>query len=155
MLLVPGVVPGFSLHDELEALAKAGLSNRQVLESATRLPAHGSGRSMIEAWLPRASAPTCCCCEGNPLQDIKNTRRIAGVIVGGRLYSRNELDSRMKALSSAATTFAIHDFTADFWRFWEAAQNQPVEQQAQLWQQLYVAPHQAVFDELAAPCKDQ
>ncbi len=50
---------------------------------------------------------------------------------------------------------AIHDFTPEFWRFWDAAQNQPVERQAQLWQQLYVAPHQAVFDELAAPCKDQ
>jgi hypothetical protein len=25
--------------------------------------------------------------------------------------------------------------------FWEAAQNQPVEQQEQLWQRLYVAPH--------------
>ena len=29
-------------------------------------------------------------------------------------------------------TFAIHDFTPDFWRFWEAAQNRPVEQQEAL-----------------------
>jgi hypothetical protein len=57
--------------------------------------------------------------------------------------------------SSPPTTFAIHDFTPDFWQFWEAAQNQPVERQAQLWQQLYVAPHQAVFNDLATPCKDQ
>jgi hypothetical protein len=55
----------------------------------------------------------------------------------------------------AALPFAMHDFTPEFWRFWEAAQNQPVEQQAQLWQRLYVAPHQAVFDELATPCKTQ
>lgn len=54
-----------------------------------------------------------------------------------------------------ATPFAIHDFTPDFWKFWNAAQDQPVERQAQLWQQHYVASHQAVFDELAAPCKDQ
>src|SRR5882724_2875284 len=59
------------------------------------------------------------------------------------------------APSSRAATFAMHDFTPDFWRFWEAAQNQPVEQQAQTWQQLYVAPHQAVFNDLATPCKDQ
>jgi len=56
---------------------------------------------------------------------------------------------------AAALPFAIHDFTPDFLRFWDAAQNQPVEQQAQLWQQLYVAPHQKVFDDLATPCKDQ
>lgn len=59
------------------------------------------------------------------------------------------------APSSTPVTFAIHDFTPDFWRFWEAAQNQPVEQQARLWQQLYVSRHQAVFNDLAAPCKDQ
>jgi hypothetical protein len=57
--------------------------------------------------------------------------------------------------AAAAATFAIHDFTPDFWRFWEAAQNQPVERQAQLWQQLYVSKHQAVFDELAQACKGQ
>ena len=57
--------------------------------------------------------------------------------------------------AAAAATFAIHDFTADFWQFWEAAQNQPIERQAQLWQQLYVSKHQAVFDELAQPCKGE
>lgn len=63
----------------------------------------------------------------------------------------------MSSLSVAAAiaTFVIHDFTADFWRFWEAAQDQPVEQQVRLWQQLNVAPHQAVFDDLAPACKDQ
>jgi len=59
------------------------------------------------------------------------------------------------APSSPAATFTMHDFTPDFWRFWEAAQNQPVEQQAQLWQQLYVARHQAVFNDLATACKGQ
>jgi hypothetical protein len=59
------------------------------------------------------------------------------------------------SVAAAAVTFAIHDFTPDFWRFWEAAQNQPVEQQAQLWRQLYVTPHRPVFDDLATPCKDQ
>lgn len=59
------------------------------------------------------------------------------------------------SIATAVATFAIHDFTPDFWKFWDAAQNQPVEQQARLWQQLNVAPHQAVFEDLATPCKDQ
>jgi len=59
------------------------------------------------------------------------------------------------APSSPAATFTMHDFTPDFWRFWEAAQNQPVEQQAQLWRELYVSRHQAVFNDLATACKDQ
>jgi hypothetical protein len=57
--------------------------------------------------------------------------------------------------AAAAATFAIHDFTPDFWRFWEAAQGQPVQRQAQLWQELYVAKHQPVFDDLAQPCEGQ
>jgi hypothetical protein len=43
------------------------------------------------------------------------------------------------SISAAVATFAIHDFTPDFWRFWDAAQNQPVEQQVRLWQQLSTA----------------
>jgi hypothetical protein len=36
--------------------------------------------------------------EGNPLERIENTRRIAGVIVSGKFYSRKELDGRMEDL---------------------------------------------------------
>jgi hypothetical protein len=61
----------------------------------------------------------------------------------------------LPALPSTPTTFTFHDFTPDFWRFWEAAEGQPMERQLQLWQQLYVSRHQSVFDDLAAPCKDQ
>lgn len=57
--------------------------------------------------------------------------------------------------SAPTTKFVIHDFTPEFWQFWAAARNQPIERQAELWQQLYVAPHQAVFNDLATPCKDQ
>jgi hypothetical protein len=56
---------------------------------------------------------------------------------------------------AAALPFTIHDLTPDFWRFWDAAQKQPTARQAQLWQEIYVAPHQRVFDDLATPCKDQ
>jgi hypothetical protein len=41
---VPGVVPGFALHDELEALVKAGMGNPHVLEaSMLRVPWSGDG----------------------------------------------------------------------------------------------------------------
>lgn len=59
------------------------------------------------------------------------------------------------ALAAPAPGFTIHNFMPDFWKFWDAAKNQPVERQAELWQSLYVSKHQAVFDDLAGPCKDQ
>ncbi len=57
--------------------------------------------------------------------------------------------------AAPAADFTIHNFMPDFWQFWETAENQPVERQAELWQSLYVSKHQAVFDDLAGPCKDQ
>jgi len=94
--LVPGVVPGFALHDELAALAKAGLTNRQVLESATRLPAEWLGTIDDRGTVAVGKRADLLLLEGNPLEDIKNTRRIAGVIVGGRYFSRNELNVRLE-----------------------------------------------------------
>jgi imidazolonepropionase-like amidohydrolase len=35
--------------------------------------------------------------EGNPLQDISNTRRVAGVFAQGRYYSRKDLDGMIAA----------------------------------------------------------
>ena len=55
----------------------------------------------------------------------------------------------------AAQTFVIHNLMPDFWRFWAAAEGKPIEEQARLWQQLYVSPHQAIFNDLAGPCKDE
>jgi imidazolonepropionase-like amidohydrolase len=97
--LVPGVVPGFSLHDELAALAGAGLSNRQVLDSATRLPAEWLGTLDDRGVVAAGKRADLLLLEGNPLADIKNTRRIAAVIVSGKLYARSELQTRLEAVA--------------------------------------------------------
>lgn len=98
--MVPGIVPGFSLHDELEALAKAGLSNQQVLESTTRLPAEWLGTSHDRGVIATGKRADLLLLEGNPLERIENTRRISGVIVSGNFYARKELDERMEDLRS-------------------------------------------------------
>ena len=104
--LVPGVVPGLSLHDELEALANAGLSNRQVLDSATRLPAEWLGTINDRGVVAAGKRADLLLLEGNPLADIKHTRGIAAVIVAGKLYPRSELQTRLEALKSGTLTGA-------------------------------------------------
>lgn len=101
--LVPGIVPGFSLHDELVLLAEAGLSNKQVLESATRLPAEFLGTISDRGDIDIGKRANLLLLEADPLQDIANTRRIAGVVVSGRFFSRTELDARMQALQKSAS----------------------------------------------------
>ena len=59
------------------------------------------------------------------------------------------------ALAAPSSSFTVHDLLPEFWQFWEAAENQPIERQAELWQNLYVKRNQALFDDLAKPCKDE
>ena len=41
--------------------------------------------------------------DGNPLDDIGNTQKIAGVVVNGRYLSRAELDKMLAGVEEAAT----------------------------------------------------
>lgn len=95
---IPGMVAGFGLHDELEAMVRYGLSNRQVLEGATRLPAEWLGVGTDRGVVAVGKRADLLLLDANPLNDVANTRRITAVIVGGRFLGRTELDLQMTAL---------------------------------------------------------
>jgi imidazolonepropionase-like amidohydrolase len=40
--------------------------------------------------------------EANPLEDIRNTQKIAGVVVNGRYLSRGDLDKMLAGVEKAA-----------------------------------------------------
>lgn len=95
---VPGVVPGFSMPDELEAMGRAGLSNRQVLEGATRLPSEWLGVMADRGEVAVGKRADLLLLDGNPLESLSNIRRISAVIDGGRYLSRADLDRRLHDL---------------------------------------------------------
>lgn len=95
---VPGMVAGFALHDELEAMARYGLSNKQVLEGATRLPAEWLGVAGDRGVVAVGKRADLLLLDADPMADVSNTRKIAAVVVGGRFLSRPELDQQMGAL---------------------------------------------------------
>jgi len=97
---VPGVMPGFSLHDEFQALAKAGMSNRQVLDGTTRLAAEWLGTIDDRGTVEAGKRADLVLLDANPLDDIANTRRIAAVFVNGRYLPRADLEKRMAALAA-------------------------------------------------------
>ena len=96
---IPGVVAGFSLHDEFEALARAGLDNLAILEGSTRLAAEWLGTSEDRGTIGVGKRADLVMLNADPLEDIGNTRRIAAVIRDGRYLGRDELDAMMADLA--------------------------------------------------------
>lgn len=98
-----GVVWGFSLHDELELLVKAGLTPAEVLASATRLPATWLGIDSIAGTIQAGKYADLVLLDANPLADISNTRKITGVFVSGRWLDRTFIDAMLADLSRRNT----------------------------------------------------
>ena len=100
----PYVYPGFSLHDELGLLVRAGLTPAEALRTATINPARFLGLTDSLGVVARGKVADLVLLDGNPLQDIANTKRIRAVIQGGRLLDRSTLDrllAQAKALAAA------------------------------------------------------
>ena len=81
---------GSSLHKELGMLREAGLSNWEVLRTATVNPARYLGRADEGAVRPGAIA-NLLLLDADPLVDITNTRRVAGVMLRGRWHDPSAL----------------------------------------------------------------
>jgi hypothetical protein len=92
---IPCIVPGFSLHDELEELVDAGLRPYDALHTATWnagrfLGSFLGGRDEFGLVRPGYRADLVLL-DANPLEDIGSTRKIAGVMLRGRWLPAEEL----------------------------------------------------------------
>lgn len=83
-----GVPP---LHDELVALVRAGMTPLEALQASTRNAAEFIGRHADEGTVAAGKKANLVLLEADPLADIANTRRVAAVILGGRLISGADL----------------------------------------------------------------
>ena len=100
--LVWYVVPGFSLHDELELVVKAGLTPMEALQTATRNPAIYLGLMDTVGTVEQGKKADLVLLEANPLENISNTKRINAVIVNGRLIPKVSLDKMLMDVERAA-----------------------------------------------------
>lgn len=89
----PYTIPGATLHDELEQLVSAGMSPHQALEAATITPARFLEWDEQMGTIETGKLADLVMLDANPLEDIRNTRRIAAVFARGRYFSRKDLDA--------------------------------------------------------------
>ena len=90
------VVPGFSLHDEMELFVKAGLTPMAALQTATLNPATYLVLIDMVGTVETGKKADLVLLEANPLENISNTKRINAVIVNGNLIPKGSLEKMLK-----------------------------------------------------------
>ena len=96
---VATVVPGFSLHDELKSLSKSGMTNAQVLYSATVALSNwmksNTGKIKIGYKLDLVLLTK------NPLENMDNTKTIEYVFFDKYRIDKSQIKSILKAIEEA------------------------------------------------------
>jgi imidazolonepropionase-like amidohydrolase len=85
-----GLIPGISLHHELELLAKAGINPLNVIKIATSNGASALGISDKVGTIQGGKQADMIILTANPLDNISNTRNIYEVIDDGRFVKDRE-----------------------------------------------------------------
>jgi imidazolonepropionase-like amidohydrolase len=98
----PYVYPGFSLHDELALLVRAGLTPLEALQTATINPAKFLGKENELGAIGKGKFADLLLLDANPVEDINNTRKINAVVLNGRLLNRQTLDKLLADVEAAA-----------------------------------------------------
>jgi hypothetical protein len=105
---IPGLVPGFSLHDDFDRLKTAGLTNFQILSMATRVPGQ-----FLHTYVPAAgqagtvtvgTRADFVLSKGNPLVDLATLRNPVGVMVGGQWHDASALESMLQTVADEYRT---------------------------------------------------
>jgi Amidohydrolase family len=98
------VIPGISLHLELQRFVAAGFTPLEALQTATLNPALFYGKLDDYGTVHTGGIADLVLLRANPLTDIANTRQIVGVVTDGRYLSSQELDLLRAKLKTLAAT---------------------------------------------------
>lgn len=84
-------VPGYSLHREIELYVQAGFTPMEAIQAATIVPARVMGMEKQSGTVEKGKRGDLILINGNPLEDIHNTRNVEYVITNGTVYPTADL----------------------------------------------------------------
>ena len=90
------LIPGLSLHQEIQELHESGLSELEAIQTATINPAKYFNLENSLGRIKSGFIADLIILDKNPLESISNTKSIHAVIKEGNLMNRSYLDSLMK-----------------------------------------------------------
>ena len=96
------VMPGSSLHLELQRFVAAGFTPLEALQTATLNPARFYHQLQDFGSVQPGRLADLVLLRANPLIDIANTQKIAAVVADGRYLSRKDLDELQLRLKQVA-----------------------------------------------------
>jgi imidazolonepropionase-like amidohydrolase len=91
-LMVPGIVPGYSVHEEMAIWQEAGIPPADVLRSATSVPAQFMGLGDHLGSIHVGKTASMVLLKANPLEDVRNAQQIEGLFLHGQYFNREDLD---------------------------------------------------------------
>ena len=91
-LVIPGIIPGYAVHEEMALWQEAGLSAADILRSATIVPAHFMGLDERLGTVEAGKVASLVLVRGNPLDDIRNAGQVEGVFLRGQYFNRADLE---------------------------------------------------------------
>ena len=95
-------VPGAALHEELYALVEAGVTPLDALRTATLNPARYFEKTGEFGAVAPGMIADLVLIDGDPLADIRNTRRISAVVANGRYFDRPTLEAMLATVERLA-----------------------------------------------------
>lgn len=94
-------VPGFSMHREMQAMREAGLSPWDILASGTRNVARYYGREREFGMVAQGHRADLLLLTANPLDDVANVARRAGVMINGRWIPESDIQARLARIAQS------------------------------------------------------
>ena len=93
-------VPGFSIHREMQSMLQAGMTPFEILASGTRNVGRYYGKENEFGTVAAGRRADLVLLDANPLTDVRNFSRRAGVMVNGRWLPESEIQARLSQIAN-------------------------------------------------------
>jgi imidazolonepropionase-like amidohydrolase len=98
--ILPGLVPGFSLHRELKELVDVGLTPYQALRTSTTAPFEYLGEIDKAGIIEVGKLSDLVLLDADPLKDISGVSKVSGVLMRGRWIGAEEIKKKMAEIAA-------------------------------------------------------